>query len=262
MEMKFCLIVAVAFFAAGILAISGHAEIDPGTIAGLWLFEEGAGKTTKDSSGNGNDGDIEGSPKWVNGKFGKAMEFNGKTDYIVIKDADSLDLNQMTVAVWVNLANYADDQRIITKEEGTSDPYTVYSLQISGAGDKKLEFRPTLNGARQRIESGADVPLNQWTHLAATYNGQEVVLYINGEIDKTTPATGDMMTNDKDIWIGGSEFYTPRFFNGIMDEAVLFNVALSQDDIKDLVETGLGSLLAVSPAGKLAMTWGGIKAEF
>ena len=237
------------------------AQIDTETIVGAWLFEEGSGNTAKDSSGSGNNGDIEGTPGWVNGKFGKAMEFDGQSDYIVIKDNDSLDLNQMTVAAWLNLTAYADDQRVISKEEGTSDPYSVYSLQISGANDTKLEFRPTLNGARQRIETSADVPLGQWTHVAATYDGKEVILYIDGEVDKSTPATGEMMTNDKDVWIGGSEFYTPRFFNGLMDEAVLFNVALSQDDIKDLMNIGLGTVLAVSPADRLTTTWASMKVQ-
>ena len=127
------------------------------------------------------------------------MEFDGKADYIVIKDADSLDLNQMTVAAWINLKAYADDQRVITKEEGVNAPYSVYSLQISGAGDTKLEFRPTLNGARQRVETAADVPLNEWTHVAATYNGKEVVLYINGEIDTTVPQSGTLLNNDNPV---------------------------------------------------------------
>jgi hypothetical protein len=237
------------------------AELDPETIVGAWLFEESSGNKAKDSSGNDNNGDIEGTPKLVNGKFGKAMEFDGQSDYIVIKDSDSLDLDQMTVAAWVNLSAYADDQRIITKEEGTSDPYSVYSLQISGVDDKKLEFRPTLNGTRQRIESVTDVPLGQWTHVAATYDGNEVILYIDGDVDTATPGAGEMMTNDKDLWIGASEFYTPRFFNGLMDEAVLFNVALSQDDIKDLMNIGLGVVLAVSPAGRLTTTWASVKAQ-
>jgi hypothetical protein len=240
---------------------STYAEIDPETIAGAWLFEEGSGKTAKDSSGKGNDGDIEGGPKWVNGKFGRAMEFNGQTDYIVIKDSDSLDLNHMTAAAWVNLASYAEDQRIITKEEGTGDPYSVYSFQVSGAGFTKLEFRPTLDGTRQRVPSNADLPLGQWTHVAATYDGEAVVLYIDGVVDKEQPATGEMMVNDKDVWIGASEFWTPRFFDGIMDEAVLFNVALSQDDVRTLMDTGLGGILAVSPAGKLTTTWAGVKAQ-
>jgi len=242
-----------------VFANSGYAKINPENVVGAWLFEEGSGNIAKDSSGKGNNGEIKGSPKWVNGKFGRAMEFNGKTDYIVIKDSNSLDLNFMTVAAWINLTNYSDDQRVITKEEGVNDPYSVYSLQISGTDDKKLEFRPTLNKTRQRVESVVDVPLGQWTHVAATYDGKEVVLYINGEIDKKASLTGDMMVNDKDLWIGASEFWTPRFFNGIMDEASLFNVPLALNDVKSLMMNGLGSLLAVQPAGKLTNTWAEIK---
>lgn len=258
---KHLLVGIFTLFTIVALTGSSYSEIDPETVAGAWLFEEGSGQKVVDSSGKGNDGSIEGSPKWVNGKFGKAMEFNGQTDYIVIKDADSLDLNHMTAAAWVNLASYAEDQRIITKEEGTAAPYSVYSFQVSGTGFTKLEFRPTLDGTRQRIPSNADLPLGQWTHVAATYDGENVVLYIDGKVDKEQPFTGEMMVNDKDVWIGASEFWTPRFFDGIMDEAVLFNVALSLDDIRTLMDKGLGSILAVSPAGKLTATWAGVKAQ-
>lgn len=261
MKVKNLLVFIFSLFAVFILANSIYAQINPKTIAGAWLFEEGSGKVAKDSSPNGNHGAIEGSPKWVSGKFRKGLEFNGKTDYIVIKDADSLDLNQMTVAAWIKLANYADDIRIISKEESVNDPWSVYSLQISGVSDTKLEFRPTLNKARQRVESIADVPLGQWTHVAATYDGSQVVLYMNGKIDKSAPATGEMMTNDKDVWIGGSEFWTPRFFIGVMDEAVLFNVALSQEEINILVNTGIGIVLAVHKEGKLTTRWAKIKEQ-
>jgi len=250
-----CVSVSIVGF---LIARPSFAEINPESIAGAWLFEA-EGITIKDASDNGNDGAVKGNPQLVPGRFGKAMEFDGKADHIIIKDSDSLALNHMTVAAWVKLKNYSDDQRLITKEEGVNAPWSVYSLQISGAGDKKLEFRPTLDGTRQRVESNADVPLNQWTHVAAIYDGEAGVLYINGEIDKTQPASGEMMTNDKDLWIGASEFWTPRFFDGVMDEAVLFNVPLSQDEIKDLMETGLGSVLGIFPSGMLTTTWARMK---
>ncbi len=235
------------------------AVIDPGTVVGAWFFEEGGGKTVKDSSGGGNDGTIEGAPKWVKGQFGNALEFDGKKDYIIIAHSDTLNLNEMTVAAWVHLRSYPDDARIITKEEGVVAPWTVYSLQMSGAGESKLEFRPTINGQRQRVASNEDVPLNEWTHIAATFDGKEVVLYLNGEIDQKAPHAGEMMQNEKDLWFGASEFWDPRFFDGLMDDVALFNVALSQDDIKTLVKKGLAAELGVSLAGKLATTWAQLK---
>ena len=67
------------------------------------------------------------------------------------------------------------------------------------------------------------------------------------------------MLNDKDLWFGASEFWDPRFFDGLMDDAALFNVALSEDDIKTLMEKGLAPELGVSRTGKLATTWAQLK---
>lgn len=253
------IIIILSIFSIFVLCNIVCAEFDIKTVVGAWLFEEGFGKVAKDYSGKGNEGKIFGNPKWVNGKFGKALEFNGETDYIVVKDSDSLDLNLITVSAWINLSKYADDQRIVAKEEGVNDPYSVYCFLISGTNDKKIEFRPTLDGRRQRIESKIDIPLGQWTHVSATYDGKEVVLYVNGEIDTKTPLTGKMMTNDKDLWIGASEFWTPRFFNGVMDEVLLFNVPLSENDIKSLMTKGLGIMLSISTVNKLISTWSAIK---
>ncbi|MHC4356863.1 MAG: hypothetical protein ACYS0H_29540, partial [Planctomycetota bacterium] len=55
----------------------GYAQIDPETVLGAWLFDEGTGSTTADVSGNGNDGTLIGGPAWVAGQFGNALEFDG-----------------------------------------------------------------------------------------------------------------------------------------------------------------------------------------
>ena len=234
------------------------AEIDPETCVAAWLFEEGAGKKIEDSSGNGNDGDIQGSPGWVAGKFGKALDFDGAADHVIVPDSDSLELEHLTMAAWVYLRSYPEDARIITQEIDGS-PYSTYSLMMSGGGYTKLEPRIVLDNNRKRIPSNADVPLDQWTHVAATYDGANAVVYINGEIDKEEPQTGVLLTTDNPVYIGGSQFWDPRFFDGLIDDAVLFNVALTQDDIKSLMENGLSATLAVSSAGKLIATWAQMK---
>lgn len=253
-------LVCVSLIAIGLLFPGrSFAEIDLETCVGAWVFEEGAGKTAKDSSGNGNDGEIQGSPGWVSGKFGKALDFDGQADHVIIPDSDSLDLNELTIAAWVNLRSYPEDARIITKEFGVANPYSVYSLMMSGDGYTKLEFRPVLDNTRYRIPSNADVPLNEWVHVAATFDGSNCVVYINGEVDKEEQHTGTMLTNDEPVYIGHSQFWDPRFFDGLMDDAALFNVALTQDDIKELMVVGLSGTLAVSSEGKLATTWAQLK---
>lgn len=255
---KFILVCVTLSVIGLVFPSQSSAEIDPETCVGAWLFEEGSGKKAIDSSGNGNDGDIQGSPGWVNGKFGSAMDFDGKADHIIIPDADSLDLDHLTIAAWIYIRSYPEDARIITKEIDGA-PYSAYTLCLSGGGYKKLEFRPVLNNTRFRIPSNPDIPLNQWTHVAATFDGQNCVLYINGEIDKEEPHTGIMLVSDTPVYIGASEFWDPRFFDGLMDDAVLFNVSLAQDDVKKLMEIGMPNILAVSAAGKLATTWAQVK---
>ena len=60
------------------------AKIDPKSLVGLWLLNEGKGDQAKDSSEKGNDGTLTNGPKWAAGKFGKALEFSGANQYVRI----------------------------------------------------------------------------------------------------------------------------------------------------------------------------------
>ena len=106
-EMKIkCLSICVAVLSiVGLLTTSGYAEIDPETCVGMWLFDEGSGNVAKDSSGNKNDGKLVENPKWVNGKFGKALEFDGAGSYVDCGDDESLNIptgDSVTMCAWVN----------------------------------------------------------------------------------------------------------------------------------------------------------------
>jgi len=71
------------------LVLTSTAEAD---LVGWWGLDEGAGTTAYDSSGNGNDASFEGSPAWVeDGKFGKALKFDGSSDYLAAPDSESLE---------------------------------------------------------------------------------------------------------------------------------------------------------------------------
>ena len=80
-----------------------YSGIDPASVVGVWLFNDGTGDTAKDSSGNGNDGILTNGPVWVEGKFGKALQFDGTDDYVSVDDTDKLsggDGKKLTVVVW------------------------------------------------------------------------------------------------------------------------------------------------------------------
>ena len=73
-----------------ILTGISDAKVDLNTAVGMWLFDEGSGNIAKDSSGNGNDGQLTNGPKWVQGRFVRALEFDGKDDYVKISSSASL----------------------------------------------------------------------------------------------------------------------------------------------------------------------------
>jgi len=70
-------------------------------VVGLWGFDEGAGQTAKDSSGNDNDGQLMGDTRWVNGKFGSALQFDGALDYVEVLHDATLDITkELSIVAW------------------------------------------------------------------------------------------------------------------------------------------------------------------
>ena len=73
-------------------------------LVGYWKFEEGSGTIVADSSGYGNNGNTYG-PSWVDGKIGKALNFDGNDDYVDFGNSNSLNTTSITVSFWLNLAS-------------------------------------------------------------------------------------------------------------------------------------------------------------
>ena len=94
-----------ACLAAGFPLLSA-AEVSVDDAIGIWLFDEGRGTVAKDSSPNGNDGELIAGPKWVEGKFGGALEFDGSGTSVETESADKLtefelgDKTDFTVTAW------------------------------------------------------------------------------------------------------------------------------------------------------------------
>jgi len=114
--------IVFSLFISGLLALgilfmcagSSDAAISDGLV-GYWSFNDG---TAKDGSGLGNHGVIKGAPKSVNGKMGKCLDFNGKTDFVEVPDSASLQLaDALTVAAWVNIRTLVNHGGICWKGE-------------------------------------------------------------------------------------------------------------------------------------------------
>ncbi len=99
-----------------------------------------------------------------------------------------------------------------------------------------------------------------WHHIVAIYQSGEQQLYLDGGVIGSNTKKDTIKYFNQEVWIGKS----PNFdgsFAGMIDEVAIFNVALTEDDIKYIMTEGLGVILAVSEADKLTTTWASIKAK-
>jgi hypothetical protein len=250
------------FFAVFSFTQQGFAVIDEESLAGFWLFDEGSGEVVVDGSGNGNDGTVVGDPKWVKGKFGQALEFDGVNDLVdtsyMVDDQNAA----WTVMCWVELSGpspHPNHRLLVGRSNG------VPQLWVANTGKGQAQHK-TSNGF-QESPGTTDIP-EQWTHIAGTFDGSTIRVYVNGVEEGSLKPVGAPVANVWPLQIGGFDEtlhgggWSGCWTNGTIDEVALFNAVLTVDDIKSIMQNGIGvAILAVSPAGRLADTWGRIKSS-
>ncbi len=94
---------AIAVALALSAALSAQGAVDPATVVGMWLFDEGGGKTAIDASDNGLDGVVVGPAEWEKGQFGQAIAFDGATVSVDITEDPSLAMPELTIVAWANV---------------------------------------------------------------------------------------------------------------------------------------------------------------
>ena len=238
--------------------------IDLGTATGIWLFDEVVDDIAKDSSENANDGTILGGTELVEGKFGsKGLELDG-VDGHVKTSFQAIPTEEGTIVVWVNSSREEDNQYVVYTSEGGGNGFggqTEFHLGFIGT---TYAFFYTTVMASVEI-TGSSFKPNNWSHIAVTWKTDDKAqLYADGEL----LAEQATVEPDSAVWIDYTYFGRPsadtRFYEGVIDEIGIFNVVLEKADIQKIMNEGLGEavgVFAVSPAKKLATTWGQIKYE-
>ena len=265
MKMKLHLTASFAFLTiVSVVVGSSDANIRPDTIAGLWLFDEGTGKKAKDASENKNDGTIVGKFKWVDGKFGSALEFDGQSAWLEVPSDKSLDLTDgLTIAFWAQPQRIpGGDERIMAK--GMAGNIEVnYQMYIRGR-HAMFEFN---SGAwwKGYNPNGVILEAGEWYHICGTYDGNVALVYVNAVVDNPGGIGEDnpfgkgvvLLPNTAPLFIGKDD--RKGFFTGILDEFLILNVALTEPEVKQVMEEGLVKSMSVEFSGKAATTWGRIK---
>ena len=241
----------------------GAAEIDPGTAVGVWLLDEGKGNAVKDFSGNRNDGNFVGKPKWVDGVFGKGLRFDGSDDMVPVGQNKVLRVEVGTMMNWINMATTEDvglSSMTIPYDDGPAWDAPYRSLGL-GTWQGQLRYWIAINGQNQEIQPG-NIEKGRWYHEAITFDGKVRRAYLDGELKEELAGKGKITYGrpTPTAVIGSASTAVPReLFNGDLDEIAIFNVVLSEDDINEIIENGLNDTLAVNPRGKVTTTWAAIK---
>jgi PKD repeat protein len=189
-------------------------------------FEEAGGSTVADASGKGNHGKIKEAVRINSGRYGKALKFDGVNDWVTVNDSASLDLaSSMTLEAWVYPQTTAGWRTVILKEKWGD---AVYYLDSSN--DAKLPNSGINIAGVKEIQGATPLPLNQWSHLASTYDGQYHRLYVNGIEVAKRAQNGPIQQSDGALRIGGNKVWG-EYFQGYIDEVRIYNRALTPTEI-------------------------------
>jgi hypothetical protein len=228
-------------------------------LVGLWRLDEISGTIAHDSSGYGHDGTLIGDPKWVPGKIGGALDFDGEDDLVELGAFDVVGPG-ITLAGWIRPDSFAiNDGRVITKanEWGENDHWWMLST-ISSGGETRLRFRLKTEGQSTTtlIASSGALVTDEWQHAAATWEGSTMRLYLNGEEVGNAAKGGDAVATDAGInaAIGSqpSDAFASdparvvKFFDGLIDDVRLYNEALTVERLEGIME-GEGFPFAFGP---------------
>jgi len=214
-------------------------------------LEDGSGTNAVDTSGYGNDGallPVGLEPTWGTGRKGGGLEFDGISGYVDAGTGSSLDMtNAITISAWAknignntngwSAGNRYDD--VVTKWDCTgSCSETSWWFGITSDGRVSWVVinstgRYTSLGARGTTIIRDD---SEWHHLAVTYDGSYVMIYVDGIVEfEKSYSEGVNVNSSIPIRIAASGHVLPGAFNGTIDEVRVYNRSLSNDEIEALM---------------------------
>ncbi|MGP3963169.1 LamG domain-containing protein [Nonomuraea sp. 3N208] len=194
------------------------------TLVGAYGLNEGTGTALGDSSGRGHTGTAT-NPSWVSGKYGKALAFG----YAATANVPNLtSQGKVTLSAWVKPKTNARYLEALSR-----NGFVMY------AADWPNDTPSATLGSGHFIVGPQVLPVDTWTHLAATYDGREIRLYVNGQSVGYAGNTNGLSGNPGQLVIGqGSPYGT---LNGmVIDEVRTYDAALTPEQIESIMTAPIG----------------------
>ncbi|MHC4647536.1 MAG: LamG-like jellyroll fold domain-containing protein [Planctomycetota bacterium] len=207
---------------------------------GWWKLDNDA----YDDSGNFFDGTVEGDYAWVGGHIGAgALELKGGSSRVLVPHAVLLSpQDEVSVCAWVNYsATPSYSARVVAKGADTGD-HESYALQVTD-DDTASFFVRDVNTTLYGTDSSSELRHGEWTHIAGTFDGNEVRCYVNGELSNSEAVdVPGILVDTNDLAIGNRADATNRAFIGIVDDVQVYEYGLSDVEIAHIATGGTGYL--------------------
>jgi len=200
-----------------------------GGVVGQWDFT-----STSDVSGNGNNGTLSGATLGT-GHTGSGLRLTASNQRMVVADSPSLDITeQITLAAWIQPSTRTTQYVIKKAAQGTTDGY---ELSLSSAGKIFVRFNQDSSGDTYRVNSTSNYPIdgNTWIHVAATYDGTTIRLYVNGQLQASKAATFTIGANNLGLGIG-AQADGAGTMRGTIDDVTVADRAFSASEILALYQ--------------------------
>ena len=213
-----------------------------GQVVACWDFERSDGEVVEDSSGNGLDGTLVGDARIIDDldRGGRVLYLDGNGDWVDCGRDPRFDIiSEITVVCWVKVRRFDRDwQTIISKGDSTwrlardrdqdGLEFACSDVSIPGTEWGNILGKRNANDGR-------------WHQVVGVYDGLWMYLYVDGVLDISSQASGEIATNTWSVLIGANEEITAqgepdRSFNGLIDDLRIYDYALTEGEIKKLYD--------------------------
>ena len=264
-------ILFASFLVIGLLLTSIIVEavrLKDDTVALYLPLDEGRGTTVKDFSKSGKTGKLGNKggkdPIWVDGKFGKALQFDGKSNFVEIEDTADFSFQTdkgITICAWVKVIKTALDahdqtrQPIVMKGNSGAWEYALYVHDGFQAGFSAWNC----GGSGVAEPSGGTIPGNEWHAVCGSFEPKKgSKAYIDGKLAAEAGANANVPCDGaRNVFLAHRE--DGQFLNAVIDEVRIWPYIVDPGTLKASMSAPLGGQAVDPDANHLATTWGTIK---
>jgi len=200
----------------------------PDVVLAYWPFDEGKGKVARDASGHSCDATLH-NVQWVRARGGYAVRLPSRAAFVEASARATERFVPRTIEAWIKPDRVGVKQAIVAQWR-VSGNQRSFMLSLR---DGRLVFRLSPDGAYSRVASVTSkrrIEAGRWHHVAATWDGEVMRVYIDGRIDPATARIARVFESSAGILLGRYE--TGYFYTGLLDDVRIYARALSPDEIR------------------------------